>query len=424
MKKYFLAIGITLLLSSHVCADEYSEAIDYISSTEARPVNETDMSYYRAIVAFYNYDFDTATELLKDFRSKQKTASPEVSQLSDDLSRRLDIGKRMMAHADKITVIDSIAVDSDHFFSRYRIPTSAGKIIAPAEIPLPELRDVASMAYSNEQGDYLLWSQPDSIGTLRIAEANRLTDGTWTTPAYLTERLNDGGDADFPFLASDGSMLYYSSDGDGSLGGFDIYAAARDTSDGEFLDPMNLGMPFNSPSDDFLLVYDEENGVGWWASDRNHLPGMLTIYIFLADDEREELSDDDDARLYASLNPYKATWNPDADYTSLLDRLSHIENEATDHSDFRLQITSGRVYTRYSDFRSRKAEKAMRDYMRHNDLQRTDLNKLAELRKKYYAHHSDALASDILRLESATEQRAEVMKRLLNEVYTLERQAL
>lgn len=48
----------------------------------------------------------------------------------------------------------------------------------------------------------------------------RLLDG-WSEPEPLTS-LNEQGNVNYPFLMSDGITLYYASDGEGSLGGYDI----------------------------------------------------------------------------------------------------------------------------------------------------------------------------------------------------------
>ena len=49
----------------------------------------------------------------------------------------------------------------------------------------------------------------------------RLLDG-WSEPESLTS-LNEQGNVNYPFLMSDGITLYYASDGEGSLGGYDIF---------------------------------------------------------------------------------------------------------------------------------------------------------------------------------------------------------
>ena len=52
----------------------------------------------------------------------------------------------------------------------------------------------------------------------------RLLDG-WSEPEPLMS-LNEQGNVNYPFLMSDGITLYYASDGEGSLGGYDIFELA------------------------------------------------------------------------------------------------------------------------------------------------------------------------------------------------------
>ena len=70
--------------------------------------------------------------------------------------------------------------------------------------------------------------------------------------------------------------------------------ATRDAADGEFLQPQNLGMPYNSPFDDYLLAVDELNGVGWWATDRKQLGDSLTVFLFKVNDLRRNYSPEDE----------------------------------------------------------------------------------------------------------------------------------
>ena len=85
-------------------------------------------------------------------------------------------------------------------------------------------------------------------------------------------------------MMSDGITLYYANDGDNTLGGYDIFMT-RKGDDGRFLQPQNIGMPYNSPYDDYMLAIDEVTGAGWWATDRNQIPDSVTIYVFVPNDE-------------------------------------------------------------------------------------------------------------------------------------------
>ena len=82
-------------------------------------------------------------------------------------------------------------------------------------------------------------------------------------------------------MLSDGSTLYFAAEGDieNALGGLDIYMTRRDET-GAFFSPTNVGMPYNSPYNDYMMAIDDAAGLGWWATDRNAPDGMVTVYIF------------------------------------------------------------------------------------------------------------------------------------------------
>ena len=74
----------------------------------------------------------------------------------------------------------------------------------------------------------------------------------------LTER---NGQQDYPFMLSDGTTLYFAENGEESLGGYDLFVTRYSSSSHEYLKPENLGMPFNSPYNDYMLVIDEPNNL-------------------------------------------------------------------------------------------------------------------------------------------------------------------
>ena len=113
----------------------------------------------------------------------------------------------------------------------------------------------------------------------------------------------DGDDAqNYPFMLSDGITLYYAAVGVESFGGYDIFVTRYDMDEKKFLYPENLGMPFNSPANDYMLAIDEFNQLRWFFSDRNQTENKVCIYIFIKNDIRKE---------YEILLNELATFNPE-----------------------------------------------------------------------------------------------------------------
>ncbi len=67
---------------------------------------------------------------------------------------------------------------------------------------------------------------------------------------------------------TDGITIYYASDGDKWIGGYDIFRHPLQYEYDTYLMPENVGMPFNWPYNDYMFVIDEFNNLGRLASDR------------------------------------------------------------------------------------------------------------------------------------------------------------
>jgi len=237
-------------------------------------------------------------------------------------------------------------------------------------------------------------------------------------PRSLGDELAEGGDADFPFLMADGMTLYFANTGENSLGGYDIFLSRRD-SDGSVLQPQNMGMPFNSPYDDYMLAIDETRGVGYWATDRNQIPDKVTIYTYIPSDTRINYSPDDpDIADRAFIRSIKATQEPDKDYSAYL-RMPEQSASVASESDFALSMGNGEVYTTLADFKNPQARNAMEQYLDSRaELARME-QRLDALRRTY-ASGDHAVASDILELERRVVAARSMLIRMRNTAIRIE----
>lgn len=376
---------------------------------------------YLGRLAFLDYDFDEATSLYDAFiRYREKLGQP-AGETVKELEDQVTIAENALSRVGKIAIIDSISVPKDDFFKHYKLSRSAGFLVSPDQIPFEDSRQGAVMAFVNEGGDYMMWGEPDSIGNVHLVESLRLTDGTWQEPHPVADHLGGGKYADYPFMMPDGVTLYYSSDGKGSMGGYDIFVASRDASTGEYLQPQNLGMPFNSPYNDYMLAIDEEAGIGWWATDRNRLGDNMTLYVYMVNDLRKNYDpDDEDIIRMARIADYKATQNPD-DANKYKEALAHIDNidnsSGEKRIDFNFPIGNGKYYHSMSDFSNRAAFDAMNAYMKAlNGFEKTEKH-LADLRKRYPVNRADNVKEEILSLEKEIELKRIELTKLKSNVY-------
>ena len=71
----------------------------------------------------------------------------------------------------------------------------------------------------------------------------------------MGEQINTSGDEMFPYVRTD-SLLYFSSDGHPGFGGLDLFRATLNST-GQRWSVENMGIPINSPGDDFGITFGE-----------------------------------------------------------------------------------------------------------------------------------------------------------------------
>lgn len=380
--------------------------------------------------AFLNYDFQLASELYDKYeRYLKKTPSVAGEELLERYRQQLEIAENSLENVQKIEIIDRIDVPAADFFKYIKLPSNSGKLLNPDASILKNRHNLSDFAFTTEAGDVLLWSENNDNSKEVIMQSERLMDGTWESPVNVGDVLTDGGNARNPFMLTDGLTLYFSSDGDGSMGGYDLFVATKDSGTGEFRQPMALGYPFNSPYNEYMMAIDEDNGIGWWVTDRNGLDDQVSVYIFKTNDVRKNYiqEEEDDIVALARVEDISITQNPDTDYAKILKDIDsrYGKNKATVNTDFIFPMQGERVAKRLSDFRSASAKRNMQQYLQaldeHNSLEK----KLTDLRKQY--HHSDkkkssstALKNQILELEKQRDWQLDRLKKMRNTIITAE----
>jgi len=91
------------------------------------------------------------------------------------------------------------------------------------------------------------------------------TEGGWTSPVPLSDKINSNSNEVFPHIVPEG--LFFSSDRPGGIGGLDIYFAAFEN--GQLSESKRLPAPFNSRGDDFGIYFNSEGTGGYISSDRD-----------------------------------------------------------------------------------------------------------------------------------------------------------
>lgn len=130
---------------------------------------------------------------------------------------------------------------------------------------------------------YFVSDNGEGKGGGDIYRCVRLPNGEWSEALNIGEPINTERDEICPFLHPDGQTLFYSSDNKSSMGGFDIFYSKLGT-DGKWEEPINLGHPLNTPSDDVSFSTTSDGKTGYFSSIRNENGlGQQDIYTVKLD---------------------------------------------------------------------------------------------------------------------------------------------
>lgn len=394
-----------------------ADAVAQYNKAKARGNNDAYLGLLD--VAVREYRVEDADALLAAYRKGLKKGRKTLPDESGEIVGRLDRTRNMLNRVERIQVFDSVNVPAADFFRHYRLSSESGSLNSPSVLPAAFSAADPTVVYEPESRSEMIWAAPDDQGRSRLVRSVALYGNEWDYPHPVGNHLGEGGDANYPFLMPDGVTLYFASDGDNSLGGYDIFITRSDGRD--FLQPQNLGMPYNSPYNDYMLAIDETTGVGWWASDRNQIPDSVTIYMFVPSEVRRNVDiSDPDLTARARLTSIAITRDGSSNYAALRSAIDNIRSSASSlDAQCHFLMPDGRVITRIEQLSNADAREALRQYIDLKAGIDADAVELARLRRAYAAGDTDARI-DILALERRCRGDREALKKASNEVIICE----
>jgi outer membrane protein OmpA-like peptidoglycan-associated protein/tetratricopeptide (TPR) repeat protein len=131
----------------------------------------------------------------------------------------------------------------------------------------------------SDDGQYAFFSsdREGGLGGLDLYVAFRQPDGLWSEALNLGPAVNSPFDEDAPYIDSKNNVLFFSSRGHDSMGGYDIFRSSINGS--LWSQAENMGLPVNSPFDDIYFILSPDEKHGYYASDRPGGMGEKDIYL-------------------------------------------------------------------------------------------------------------------------------------------------
>lgn len=336
----------------------------------------------------------------------------------------------MVSATGKVCVIDSVVVDKESFLSTYKMGRDAASIYSVADYFDEEDEDGGYLSETERGTDiyYAMCNGMAGDSLLKLYHSSMVGE-QWSKPAKLAG-FETGGNDNYPFMLADGLTLYFASDGEGSVGGYDIFVTRYDSENGRYLRPDNVGMPFNSTANDYMMAVNEVAGLGWFASDRRQPAGKVCVYVFVYDDAKERFDIERDG--YANVLKFAllhdiASTQGDADAVRNARRqLAMLQYELRDEKkegDFLFVIDDALDYTSLGDFKSAEARALFQKWQKGSVQHEKDVAALRQKRDAYAVATNAGkarMSEDILRLERKVDSDYTALQQMEREIRRLE----
>lgn len=126
---------------------------------------------------------------------------------------------------------------------------------------------------------YFASNRKGGFGGRDLYTATQMLDGSWGNVKNMGPKINTKYDEDAPFIHPDGRLLVYSSNGEKSMGNYDIFKTNYNLKDTSWSEPENMGYPINTPDRDSYYVLSASGERGYYSSGKAGGQGLQDMYM-------------------------------------------------------------------------------------------------------------------------------------------------
>ena len=393
------------------CAQElgdYTTAIQYFKKSG----NRYDLKHFNLGEIYLTLCYpEEAIASYEAYLATQPSDSERIPYVRTQIQKAEKL-QRYLRRVEKVNIIDSVETTVDSILAYCPLSAEVGSMTYTPD---------SNIIYTNQRADRRLWATIHD--SLSVIVSSHSLMGQWSQPDTLPQEVNIADKQAYPYVLSDGVTIYFAACDSNGLGGYDIYVTRYNTYTDSYTTPENLGMPFNSTANDYLMLIDEHNNIGYFATDRFSPKGKVRIYSFIPAGQKSYWRglSQDSLVAYAQL---RYTWSTERmpSNNNTTSPSNRIATEDTEKKIF-FVLNDSVVYTSVNDFQN---PNALKKYQEWEELQKQITNntkRLEQLRHQYSEADpmgQKKLTPTILRLEQLQSQYSIQSNDLINKSRELE----
>lgn len=278
-------------------SDDYSPSI---TMDGASMIFTSRRSNGHAQQAWGGYDADVYTsDLVNGKWNTPKSIGAQINTDKDEVSSMLAYnGTKLLMFRNEAGHFDIF--ESELRGSNWSAPINFARVIntvANQTFASYDFDDVKIYYLSDKEGG-VSNSGTDIYFSGVMDRAKRQYGNGMSVGSVINTRFNEGP----IYMHPDGETMYFASQGHNSMGGYDIFVSYK--KQGQWLAPINMGYPINSPYDDFICAMSANSKYMYMASNRPGGKGGLDLYkVTFWGPEKKLIVDTEDYLLSSIASP-------------------------------------------------------------------------------------------------------------------------
>lgn len=259
-----------------------TRSIRYLTRAHQTLPKDKELLYYLGLAYYQNQEFASALQYFFDCLEYTSSSDPIVKEINEHINacqRGMDLLHKN--HLDEI--ISKKEYQYENFHRAYPPDELDGSLIQkPSNFITPNEMKSGERSYvyvTEPRGTVYYSGYPDDNTIQRDLFKVSINDnGEWGEPKALTDEVNTSYDEAFPVVTNNGTVLYFSSKGHNSMGGYDVFKSVLNEKTGKFSIPENMGVGINSPYDDILFIPDRSGKKAFFSSNRESIHNNISVF--------------------------------------------------------------------------------------------------------------------------------------------------
>jgi hypothetical protein len=391
--EYLYSTGVCLVKQNETPA----EAIALLRQANNTGYNPLSW-YYLGLALHRSYQFEDAIRAYSRFILLGKESDVKTLEV-DRLVEMAKNGTEYTKTGRKLEVTGITRVPADKLETATDINGSGKLVRKPVEFcsktDLREgFRPLMFLPTYTEINDfvYVAGYEKKKKNQKQLYRVRNINHETWGVPEALPLDINTPYDEEYPFFDSKNAVLYFSSKGHSSMGGYDIFKTTYDWNTKTWSKPENLGFPINTPYDDFFYVTDGFGQDATFLSNRNTGPGQASLYkIRIRQDTLISLHTADDM-VHMSLPEVQTPRQPE---------IAALPKSVSDTPEI---VVTDSLLKPVNDTYARMISEALSLQLRSDSLSRLAREKRLQAKESPDGEGKRQMIADILRVEKESKR--------------------